>query len=688
MNLSAQIPINGFCKINSIETNRYFTKIKSLNYNLDEYSDFLLYGVDGKTIIVHEGEEKKLLSKPIEKFSYFTIDNLVPLNRRNKENRFYIFLSRKERLAGLVSFSKYGTMRILNQIKFDSYPSNIDIGDVDGDGKNEALISGANFHGLSILKEENYILKETKIVEKRIFLDAKFIDLDYDSYADIAAIDLISNSIEFFYNIEFSEFREYRSIKIGEEVSELQIMDFNGDDFRDILYSGQQGIQILFGDSVSTFEQREIIKTSTFTDKFIVRDFNSDGLNDIAYMNRSDGNLFVKFAKSDSEFYSPIHYMHDDALQDMIAFRSSGRDYLAALNDNGMIKIIGKMDSLTDEIDIAIAASPASLYSSNSFVNGTRDICFVDELNNNLIVLINDKNKLFSKYYSYTLSDNYENILIDDTRKNQRTFYLYTHGGKFIEIVNIDFETDKYKRDYLYTYSPIMDIKFKEGNHGGRKSFYVLTNNNGIVGLVEYEYHDFKYFANVYHDLISNITDASLIQGDTLSIFYWRINEGIMENGRLTLEGEHRESSVIAAFNCSEISINSVFVKSFDFIYKDKELPVSIINDFQKPIVNFYNGFKIINAVLEGNLNSIDSKNHLQVFHNPVDRTSFLYLYDYINGTLFRSEVPDTATELKFAKVFESMNCNSYFVHNLFFGKTYLAYAELTTNYIKLKRIE
>src|SRR4030042_3281349 len=330
--LSAQIPINGFCQLHSIDTKQGYTKFITLDYNGDSYSDLLLFGRDGKKAIIHQGEKKEILGNTVEKFSYYSVSEIVPLDRSTSPNRFYIFVSRKDRMVGLVSFTKYGTIQLMNQKKLESYPGCISVGDVDNDGKNEALISGSNFDGLSILEERNYILRETKIVKNKIFSEARFIDLDYDGYSDIVAGDLFTHSIVFLYNNQFNEFREYRSINVGEEIRNLRAVDLNTDGFRDILYSSGSGIEILLGDSVSTFEKRITLKTKVYPDSFIISDCNRDRINDLAYLNRTSGDLYISYSKSGEEFYEPIHLFHQEGLVDLKAFRNSAENYLAVLS--------------------------------------------------------------------------------------------------------------------------------------------------------------------------------------------------------------------------------------------------------------------------------------------------------------------------------------------------------------------
>ena len=191
--IAAQIPINGFCRYREFSLKKNFTNIFPVDYNSDGYRDLLIYNSSNNKYVSALSDNKSDLKDISEKYSTAAISNILPFSNNSSDRRF-IFLSRRTRQIGIASFSKSGTVSTQSKIKLIGFPSNIDVGDVDGDGKPEGLVSGTSLSGLSIIKQKNGTLHETKIGAGKIFSASLFIDLDYDSFPDIAAVDLYSNS--------------------------------------------------------------------------------------------------------------------------------------------------------------------------------------------------------------------------------------------------------------------------------------------------------------------------------------------------------------------------------------------------------------------------------------------------------------------------------------------------------------
>ena len=128
-----QIPINGFCKLNTYQFSPGYSKLVSLNFNSDSYSDLLFYNPSSKTISVAAGQKNETFSKASFFEFPFSLSNLTRVWDRNNRIRNYAFTSRKDLTAGICNFSSDGKPEVTHSIVFESYPQNLSTADVDDD---------------------------------------------------------------------------------------------------------------------------------------------------------------------------------------------------------------------------------------------------------------------------------------------------------------------------------------------------------------------------------------------------------------------------------------------------------------------------------------------------------------------------------------------------------------------------
>ncbi len=147
-----QIPINGFCKLNSYQFSSGYSKIFSLNYNDDSYSDLILYNPSSNVVSLFAGEKNETFAEAKEFEFPFSVSNFIPIREKNNEIKKYAFTSRKNLTAGFCEFAQDGKPKVTHKYLFKSYPEKLSAADIDGDSNQEILISGPAFEGLSILK--------------------------------------------------------------------------------------------------------------------------------------------------------------------------------------------------------------------------------------------------------------------------------------------------------------------------------------------------------------------------------------------------------------------------------------------------------------------------------------------------------------------------------------------------------
>jgi len=120
---AAQTTLNNFGISEIYKTYPGYTKFSIIDFNSDGIEDLILYGNQAKNFVLHKGLSDSTFAPPVKKFFFFPIDDFKWFNTSDDGENFYIFVSRNRRIAGIVSFTSNYSLRLLNQIDFNSYPS-------------------------------------------------------------------------------------------------------------------------------------------------------------------------------------------------------------------------------------------------------------------------------------------------------------------------------------------------------------------------------------------------------------------------------------------------------------------------------------------------------------------------------------------------------------------------------------
>ena len=521
--LFPQIPVNGFCKYNCFQTDSGFTNLLMVNFNGDYYSDFVLWNSAKKSVVILKGEkqgvfaEGKLFSVPIE------ISSIQTLNSKPGSDCF--FSSRRKMKAGIYEFKTTGRPSLLKSIEFDSYPDYLSIANVDGKGKNEILVSGGAFKGLSIIYQGEDGLIEERIVDGTSFSHAVLSDLSNDGSPDIAAYDVIKRQFTFFYNDSRGEFRNTRSIQFPERISGLKSFDINLDSYDDLVFASGKSINIWYGDFRSSYENTNRIETRFTPDKYILGDFNKDGKIDLAYLNYEQSLISVLFGKNEFEFYPEMVYLRSNGLTDIIPYYSRFVNGIAALSREGCIHTITNLSSFAEVVDISIGAKPGALSFFDNESNGITDFCFIDEYDKKIKFVIRNSAGVPANFYSFQLYENQDKIISENLSAGLKNYVCYSLGKKLIEVVKANFSDDSLKKTALYSPGPIKDLKLVRKNDNEYFIYIAYTIKN-ILNLGTFNYKDRKFSFSEQTVDTGQVYDVSIgtTDGD-LTLYYW-YNEG------------------------------------------------------------------------------------------------------------------------------------------------------------------
>lgn len=674
-----QIPINGFCKLNSYKFSSGYSKIFSLNYNGDSYTDLLLYNPNQRTASVIAGKANEKFSQE-KKFDFpFAISNIVSLGVR--ANGRYAFTSRKNLTAGICEFSTSGKPKVISQLSFLSYPDNLSISNTDGDSQQEILISGPAFEGLSILKLSDSKLTETKITKGAAYSDAVFADISNDGIADIAAINIIDNLLEFLINDGRGNFKFVRSIQFRQKAKSLRAFDMNLDAYTDLVFIEGNSIRILFGDYTSSYVQQAQLKPKFSVKDFVIGDFNRDGKMDIAYLSSTTSIVSVFFALDERQFYHEIVYFQRDGLQGIIPFYSKFIDGIAVISEDGTLLTNTRLSSPMQNVDISLSVNPTSICyfdADNDFIN---DVCFLDSYDSSLKLILFNNSAVPSLFYSIPLRLSHENIEVSSSNQSVE-FICYSLGKKFIETVEVDFNSKRIFRGELYTSKPIREIKqVKEDN----KLFISSLVNNKLsieIFVKENKWHLFnEYFIS------DKVVSANLSALYGMKLFFWKGEENSFKLFKKTFLPEEHMAELMVKFNM-DTSSNFLSIAN-DFFNLEKENVISFVESGK----NQYILITRDESIYSHNLKDINKHLHVneltQLFvgETRFNGTQRLIINDASNEKIYKLNILNGGRKLNLVKMIDNVSAYRFFVKNMSASNYHLVYLNQKNNCISVRQL-
>jgi len=679
-NITPQIPINGFCKLSYFKVDSGFTRMIMVNYNEDAYSDLLLYNPSLNEIALVKGMTGGEFNNSKKFFIPYSFNSVQSLNYKSSTR--FVYTSRKNRSAGIFQLNKNGKPEIQTNVSFDSYPEFINTADVNSDNKNDLLISGGAFKGMSILLRNENDLTEEKISDESIYSHSIFIELNNDEFPDIAAYDLINRSFIFFYNNSLGSFRKARTINLNEKPISVKSFDINLDSYDDLIFSDLNSINIWYGDFRSSYEKRLVIKTKYKPDKFIYGDFNRDGFIDIAYLNTENSLVSIIFAKDENDYYGEIIYLHQKNINDIIPYYSRFINGIAALSFNGELYTITHVSSFTDDVNISLSAKPFALSYFDYENNSITDFCFIDSLDNKIKFILRDITGRPSRYYSFQLIENHEKIITENLSVNEKIFICYSFNKKMIEIVNADFDSIHFSKQILYVPGEITDLKVKRDNVNNY-SIFILYRKDEALHFGKFTYRDFKFDFSSQIISKDKTADASIgLSGNTI-INYW----------------SDEDSAYI--FNLSEAKTKKI--RELYFINKDEAEEIvsftgDLLNIDKNISINFLNkqqsGYALVfSDVLLTKISGskpfgfrITNKNHL-FFGETRLGLKKLFAYQEDKKIISRLEFIQNGRNVILTKIADVNKPGDFFIKNMTSKNYHLVYSNLEKNCISIIRL-
>jgi hypothetical protein len=682
----SQVPINGFCRFNSFEVEPGCDGLFAGNFNNDSYTDIVLFNSQKKKISVYAGEQNGGFSLKRKSNIQFEISNIQNLTDKNKLPLGQIVISRKSRRLALSKINNAGGISFADITKLNSFPENISYSDANRDGKQEVLVSGGAFDGLSVFSSAEKGFREKKIARKTCFSFAAFCDLNNDGFSDIAAFNIFSKKLIFYFNNSLGDFREVRNIQFDRQISQLQAVNIDFDAYQDLVYSKDNSINFLLGDSVASYYKTLTVPTRYKPDKFIFGDFNRDGRLDIAYISVKDSILSVIYSKNFREFYPEIVYFRKEGVNNIIPYYSKFIDGLAVLSSAGKLYTVTKMNAVFDDVQITAGIKPTMLNYFDKANNGIYDFYYVDETLKTINFYLRNNAGVPGALFQVKFYQVPSRIEIDNYDKWVKTFYCFTTDKKLIEIIRVDFSSNKVEHSSLYVPGGIKDLKIKRLPDNPVADIFVAYSKYNDLNFSQYQFRDYHYVVVSNEGLAKNVYDARLSIGRNQYCYAWYWNNNKIVLSKIALNNNFQGVNL---FSLDAKNISGIASLVGDILNLDKDFFVSFLKEGEGNSV-LVNSERMTRFIKKSEVPDLLASQEIKKYHvgeSRFNRLKKVYVYNDEQNAVYVLDFLKKGKNLIFTKLIDAGNVNDFFIKNMSGKDFHIVYTDGSEHNIRIKKL-
>ncbi|NWF89875.1 MAG: VCBS repeat-containing protein [Ignavibacteriaceae bacterium] len=681
--INPQIPINGFCKLTSYQFVSGYTEFISFNFNNDSYSDLLFFNPSVRNILTAAGQKNEKFAA-YKKFEFpFAISNVNPIRGKNNRIINYAFTARKDLAAGICQFSADGKPKATYQIKFNSYPQNISSSNVDAEGLQEILISGPAFEGLSLISLSGKELHESKIQSKSSYSDAIFVDLSNDQYPDIAALNVMNNSLEFFFNNGRGNFKLVRTIELSNKSFDLNAFDMNLDSYQDLIFFEGNKIKIFYGDFASSYSNQVEISTSFTPSELILGDFNKDGAIDISYLASKDNIVSTFFALDENSFYDELVLLRTEKAKSIIPFYSKFIDGLAVLCQDGKVLTITRSISLAADYDLSIGIRPKCVNYFDAYSDGVNDLCLLDEYDNCLKLIVRNSEGVPTDFYSVKLLGEHNKIEPKNFSKQSTSFFCYSLGNKLVEEIVIEFNSGKIYRSEFYSSRAITDLKAFQDE---KNKVFVTSLNNKRLTVEIYEKSD-DWILLTDFNISEKAVNSYISSSKELNLYFWNHDDDSLKLFCKTFHPKEFKANLLSGISMKDVK--SVFTIADDFMNTEKESVISFVESNEKAYILVSNERTISTFNLKTLNKKLQILNQNQLFSSEINENTArkIFVNDLSNHSIGFFSILRKGKQVMFSELKSPIRTSSYFIKNLGVSDYHLVFINNQKACISIRQI-
>jgi hypothetical protein len=595
----------------------------------------------------------------------------------NKSKNTFVYSSRKARKVGVFKIVDNKKIFFTTSLAFNSYPENLSVADVNNDGKNEILVSGSAFNGLSILFINNNKISEKKIVQDTIYPKAVFADVNSDSLSDIVAFNLLRNSLDFFYNQGDSTFYKARSINLTDKINNLCAADLNKDSYPDIIYSDPNSIHIIYGDFRNSYSKDVTLNTSYSADKIIFGDFNNDGKTDIAYFNFSAGIISIFYGKGSNDFFDELVFVEKKNLSDIAASKVKNQRALFGLTRSGELFSISSMKDFSINSKMILTPGPCKISLFNHYK--TVGYCLIDSSLKQLRIVLSDLNAVPVTIYSLPLIQNETNVLIRNLSPGTTGFFCYSKNQTSIEFYTVNFHSQSVDKRLVYTTAGINDLNVSTNQNKIASIIYTYQLKDKF-GVAEFINDNNKFQERKIFELDGELISSKIFHGDEKVVYFWISKGDNIKLYKKQLQDPYKETLVLTKSVKDFKNITNLWT---NISSPKKHSLISLVNAGKNSFIVLHDNNKFTSVKLNKSQQFLFSGDFRLSKSLNSDQT---FGYSSGDNTFYEFHPGSSPKEIDFQKVLGNIKIDAFIVSKLANESQFLIYLQKSSiiNFKKL----
>jgi hypothetical protein len=464
----------------------------------------------------------------------------------------------------------------------------------------------------------------------------------------------------------------------------LRTFDLDLDSYEDIIISKENSIEILYGSFNSSFDAIKIVKTKYNPEKIIIGDFNKDGKMDIAYLDTKSGTLSVLFGRENRDFYPEVIYFSKNGCVDLVPFYSKFINGIAVISEYGSLYLISNFTSVSEEFNISLGVGQQGLGYFDHNNDGISDLCFIDNEEHKLDLIIRNNSGVPSLFYSVPLVSEEKKIYSDYLGKNKVVFYCYTEGKKLIESVKIDFAASSIEKKTFYVQNGIAGIK-TEHNDANEIKLFVVQLDYGKLSLSVFNSIDLNYL-NSNYIIADHVVNVSCGRENSRVLFFWQNNSDSLILYQASFSNNFENPEIKHTLKIKKdyniLSLNGDFFNNrkdayFAIIHSPELIEALTLSDNN---VSMLERKEIIGEM------SVSGIERFYVGPSNFRGLDKIFYYSYIDKNVKKIDLMNKGKNLV-SPVSGMQNAGDYFIKNMNMRSFHLVYANNKDNCITIKQL-